>query len=133
MTRLSRALIALTLFAALAAALTPAAQAKGGGTKITARLTGTKAFPAVSGKATYSRDGGRRELEVEIEHARALRGKRLTLFVAGRRIGTMVVGRLGNARLDRSTQRGQAVPRITAGTRLSVHTAAGTSVAKGRF
>lgn len=132
MTRLSRALVALTLVAALAAAITPAAQAKGG-SKITARLTGTSAFPAVSGKATFSRENGRRELEVEIEHARALKGKRLTLFVAGRKIGTMVVGRLGNAGLDRSTQRGQAVPSITAGTRLSVHTAAGTTVAKGRF
>jgi hypothetical protein len=131
MTRLSRALVALTLAAALATALTPAAQAKG--SKITAKLTGTSAFPAVSGKATFSRENGRRELEVEVEHARALRGKRLTLFVAGRKIGTMVVGQLGNARLDRSTQRGQTVPSIAAGTRLSVHTAAGTSVAKGRF
>jgi hypothetical protein len=131
MTRLSRALVALTLVAALATALTPAAQAQG--TKLTARLTGTSAFPAVSGKATFSREAGRRELEVEIEHARALRGRRLTVFVAGKRIGTMVVGQLGNARLDRSTQRGQAVPSIAAGTRLSVHTAAGAAVAKGRF
>ena len=131
MTRLSRALVALTLVAALAAALTPAAQAQG--TKITAKLNGTTAFPAVSGKATFSREGGRRELEVEVEHARALRGKRLTLFVAGRKIGTMRVGQLGNARLDRSTQRGQAVPSIAAGTRLSLHTAAGAAVAKGRF
>jgi len=131
MTRLSRALLALTLVAALAAALTPAAQAQG--TKLTARLTATSAFPAVSGKATFSREAGKRELEVEIEHARALRGKRLTVFVAGKRIGTMVVGQLGNARLDRSTQRGQAVPSIAAGTRLSVHTAAGAAVAKGRF
>ena len=131
MTRLSRALVALTLVAALATALTPAAQASG--SKITATLTGTSAFPAVSGKATFSRENGRRELEVEVEHARALRGKRLTLFVAGRKIGTMLVGRLGNARLDRSTQRGQAVPSIAAGTRLSVHTATGTTVAKGRF
>jgi len=131
MTRLSRALLALTLVAALAAALTPAAQAQG--TKLTAKLTGTSAFPAVSGKATFSREAGKRELEVEIEHARALRGKRLTVFVAGKRIGTMVVGQLGNARLDRSTQRGQAVPSIAAGTRLSVHTAAGAAVAKGRF
>jgi hypothetical protein len=132
MTRLSRALVALTLIAALAAALTPAAEARGG-TRITAKLTGTSAFPAVNGKATYSREGTRRELEVEIEHARALTGTRLTLFVAGRKIGTMVVGQLGNARLDRSTQRGQAVPSIKAGTRLSVHTAPGTAVAKGRF
>src|SRR5436190_21803852 len=108
MTRLSRALVALTLVAALATALTPAAQAQG--SKITAKLHGTSAFPAVSGKATVSRENGRRELEVEVEHARALRGKRLTLFVAGRKIGTMVVGQLGNAGLDRSTQRGQAVP-----------------------
>jgi hypothetical protein len=132
MTRLSRALVALALVAALATALTPAAQAQGG-TRIIAKLRGTSAFPAVSGKATYSREGTRRELEVEIEHARALKGKRLTVFVAGHKIGTMVVGQLGNARLDRSTQRGQAVPSINAGTRLSVHTAAGTAAAKGRF
>ena len=133
MTRLSRALVALTLVAALTTALTPAAQAQGGGTKITARLKGTSTFPAVRGKAVFSRDNGRRELEVEVEHARALRGKRLTLFVAGRKIGTMVVGALGTARLDRSTQRGQAVPKVTAGTGVSVHTAAGAAVAKGRF
>jgi hypothetical protein len=133
MTRLSRALVALTLVAALAAAVTPAAQAQGGGTKLTAKLTGTKAFPAVSGKATFSRESGKRELEVEIEHARSLRGKRLTVFVGGKKIGTMLVGQLGNARLDRSTQRGQSVPVVTAGTGVSVHTAAGAAVAKGRF
>ena len=133
MTRLNRALLALALVAALAAALTPAAQAQGGGTKLTAKLTGTKAFPGVSGKATFKRESGQRELEVEIEHARSLHGKRLTVFVGGNKIGTMVVGQLGNARLDRSTQRGQAVPSIKAGTRLSVHTATGTAVAKGRF
>jgi hypothetical protein len=132
MTRLSRALVALTLVAALAAALTPAAQAQGG-TKLTAKLTGTKAFPGVSGKATFSKEAGQRELEVEIEHAKSLHGKRLTVFVGGKKIGTMVVGQLGNARLDRSTQRGQAVPNVTAGTGVSVHTAAGAAVAKGRF
>ena len=87
MTRLHRALVALTLVAALAAALTPAAQAQGGGTRLTAKLTGTKAFPGVSGKATFSRESGRRELEVEIEHARSLHGKRLTVFVGGKKIG----------------------------------------------
>ena len=133
MTRLSRALVALTLVAALTAALTPAAQAQGGGTKRTAKLAGTKAFPAVSGKATFSREGAKRELEVEIEHAQSLRGKRLVVFVGGKKIGTMLVGQLGNARLDRSTQRGQAVPVVTAGTGVSVHTAAGGAVAKGRF
>jgi hypothetical protein len=132
MTRLPRALVAVTLVAALAVALTPAAQAQGG-TKLTAKLTGTKAFPGVSGKATFSREAGQRELEVEIEHARSLRGKRLAVFVGGTRIGTMVVGRLGNGRLDRSTQRGQSVPNVTAGTGVSVHTAAGAAVAKGRF
>jgi hypothetical protein len=87
----------------------------------------------VSGKATFSKEAGQRELEVEIEHAKSLHGKRLTVFVGGKKIGTMVVGQLGNARLDRSTQRGQAVPNVTAGTGVSVHTAAGAAVAKGRF
>lgn len=55
------------------------------------------------------------------------------LASAGTKIGTMVVGKLGNAHLNRSTELGQAVPQVTAGSGASVRTAAGAVVAKGRF
>jgi len=131
MTRISRTMFALVLIAAVTAVVSPAAQAQPA--SITATLKGGTAFPAASGKAKFSHEAGRRELEVEIEHARRLAGRRLTVFVAGTKVGTMVVGRLGNAHLNRSTQLGQAVPRVSAGSGVSVHTAAGVIVAKGRF
>jgi hypothetical protein len=131
MTRIPRTLVAMMLIATVSTALAPAAQARG--TKITATLKGSTAFAAVTGKATFKNEAGNRELEVQVEHARVLRGRRLTVFVAGTRVGTMLVSNLGAAHLNRSTQRGQAVPRVSAGTRVTVHTAAGSVVAKGRF
>jgi len=131
MTRISRTMFALVLIAAVTAVVSPAAQAQPA--SITTTLKGGAAFPAASDKAKFTHEAGNRELEVEIEHARRLAGRRLTVFVAGTKVGTMVVGRLGNAHLNRSTQLGQAVPRVSAGTGVSVHTAAGVIVAKGRF
>jgi hypothetical protein len=132
MTRIPRTMFAMVLIAAVTAVVSPAAQAAKG-TSITATLTGTTAFPAVTGKAKFTHGAGKRELEVQIEHARPLAGRRLTVFVAGTKIGTMVVGKLGNAHLNRSTELGQAVPSVTAGSGASVRTAAGAIVAKGRF
>ena len=131
MRRIPRTMFAMVLIAAVTAVAVPAAQAKG--TSITATLNGSAAFPAVTGKAKFTHEAGKRELEVQIEHARPLAGRRLTVFVAGSRIGTMVVGKLGNAHLNRSTELGQAVPHVTAGSGASVRTAAGAIVAKGRF
>jgi hypothetical protein len=131
MTRISRTMFALVLIAAVTAVVSPAAQAQG--TSITATLKAGTAFPAVTGKAKFTHEAGKRELEVQIEHARPLAGKRLTVFVGGSKVGTMLVGKLGNANLNRATERGQTVPRVTAGTGVSVHTAAGVIVAKGKF
>ena len=46
---------------------------------------------------------------------------------------TMLVGGLGNAHLNRSTELGQAVPQVAAGNRVNVRTAAGALVATGKF
>lgn len=131
MTRISRTMVALVLIGAVTAVVSPAAQAKG--TSITATLKAGTAFPAVTGKAKFTHEASNREVEVQIEHARPLAGKRLTVFVAGTKVGTMVVGKLGNGNLNRSTQAGQTVPRVTAGDGVSVRTAAGVVVAKGKF
>lgn len=116
---------------ATAAVAAPAAQARG--TVITAALHGGAAFPNATGSAKYTKDGTKREFEAQVEHVRSLAGKRLTVFVHGTRVGTMRVGNLGRAQLNRSTELGQRVPQVTAGNRVNVRTAAGTLVATGRF
>ena len=116
---------------ATAAVAAPAAQAKG--TVITAALPGGTALPNATGSAKFKKDGTKREFEAQVEHVRSLAGKRLTVFVHGTRVGTMRVGNLGRAQLNRSTELGQAVPRVSAGNRVNVRTAAGTLVATGKF
>ncbi len=84
-------------------------------------LNGSAAFPTVNGKAKYKTDRGNREFEVEIEDIpRRLVGKRLRVFVDGKRVGSMIVTNLREARLKRSTQLGQAVPNVTKGSVVAV-------------
>ena len=125
------ATIAATVMAT--AVVAAPAQARGGGTTITAALHGAAGFPNASGAAKLKRDGAKREFEAEVEHVRSLAGKRLTVFVHGTKVGTMRVGGLGRAELSRSTERGQRVPQASKGNRVNIRTAAGTLVVTGRF
>jgi len=120
-----------TTVMATAVVAAPAAQARG--TVTTATLHGAAAFPNATGSAKFKRDGTKREFEAEVEHVRSLAGKRLGVFVHGTKVGTMRVGNLGRAQLNRSTELGQRVPRVSAGNRVNVRTAAGTLVATGKF
>ena len=118
-----------TLAAIMTATAVVAAPAQARGTTITATLHGAAAFPNATGSAKFKKDGAKRE----VEHVRSLAGKRLTVFVHGTKVGTMLVGGLGNAHLNRSTELGQAVPQVAAGNRVNVRTAAGALVATGKF
>jgi hypothetical protein len=109
------------------------AEARGGGTTITAALHGSAGFPNATGSAKFKKDGTKREFEAQVEHVRSLAGKRLTVFVHGTKVGTMMVGGLGRAHLNRSTELGQTVPRVSVGNRVNVRTAAGALVASGKF
>ena len=122
-----------TMTGILMATAVVAAPAQARGTEIRASLHGAAAFPNASGSAKLKRDGGKREFEAEVEHARSLAGKRLTVFVHGTKVGTMTVGRLGRAQLNRSTQLGQRVPTVSKGNRVNVRTAVGTLVVTGKF
>ena len=96
-----------------------------------ATLTGSAAFPAVDGKAKFGVDNGVRELEVQIEDANALIGKRLNIRVDGVFVGSTTVNSLGDARLRKS---GSAVPAVHTGSRIAVRRAStGTLVASGTF
>jgi hypothetical protein len=129
---MKRITILLTAAALLLTVSVPTTLAKGGdGTRIA--LKAGKAFPAAKGAAKFRARAGARELEAEVEHVRRLAGKRVSFFVGGRKLGTAKVTALGAAHLERSTQRGQAVPTVKAGTSVVVRTAAGVKVVSGSF
>ncbi len=116
----------VTILAALLAALllgtfmfAPAAHAKGGdATRIA--LKSSAQYPNVKGTAKYKADGGEREFQVELENARALKGKTLDVYANGMRVGSFKVSALGAGRLSRNTDRGQAVPQISAGSKVQI-------------
>jgi len=110
----------------------PAAYAKGGeGTRI--QLRGSAQYPNANGTAKYKNIGGEREFQVELEDARALRGKTLTVYANGAKVGTFKVNNLGNGRLERNSDQGQNVPNISAGSQIQIKTAAGVLVVSGSF
>jgi hypothetical protein len=96
-----------------------------------ATLSGSAAFPAVKGKATYKVDNnGIREFQAGIENALALKGKILNVFVNTTKVGTMTINTLGvgNLRLV-----GAAAPVIASSSNptIRVRTATGALVASG--
>ncbi len=97
-----------------------------------ATLSGSAAYPAANGKATYKVDNnGIREFEAEIEDvARALRGKTLNVYVGTAKVGTMTINTLGDGRLSLV---GAKAPVIAASAKplISVRTATGALVASG--
>ena len=98
-----------------------------------AALSGSVAFPGVNGEAKWKSKGGERELEVQIQDAKKLAGKQLAVRIGGKLVGHMKVNALGRARLVKSTQAGQSVPKSVAGKAVKIRTSAGVLVASGRF
>lgn len=122
----------LAVTALLLAVSVPTVLASGSsGTRIV--LKAAKAFPAAKGSAKFRAKAGQRELEAEVEHVRRLAGKRVTFYVAGTKLGSAKVSALGAAHISRSTELGQAVPAVSAGTKVTVRTAAGAKIVSGSF
>ena len=120
-------------FAVMAVIAPMAAARDGGGVTRTAALHGSVSFPAATGQATSKTSAEERELEVEVQHVRALAGKRVNVFVNGIKWASPRVSSLGAFNVQRSTARGQRVPRITSGSPVRVRTLGGTLIASGRF
>ena len=95
-------------------------------------LRAAKAYPGAKGSAQYQAQTGQRELQVEVDHVRSLRGKQVLFYVNGVKIGATRVNRLGKAEVSRNTERGQRVPRVNAGTKVMVRTSRAT-VVSGSF
>lgn len=123
--------IAITIVGVLAAAALVAVPTAGAATNVhTATLTGSASFPGVNGKAKFQRDDGVRELEAQIEDAKALAGQRVRFRVNGQLVGSATVNSLGTARIRRS---GDVVPPVSAGSTIRVRKLNGVLVASGRF
>ena len=129
------AAVGLLLVAMLLAVLVAAqpVRAKSAAVIKRAALSGSTAFPGVNGEAKWKSKEGERELEVQIQDAKKLAGKQLTVRIGGKVVGHMKVSALGRARLVKSTQAGQSVPASVAGKAVKIKTSGGTLVASGRF
>lgn len=97
------------------------------------RLAGSATFPNPSGHSEYDRSAGEREVEVTVTHIAKLAGKRVTVFVNFKKVGTMRVSSIGGAHREWDTDRGQYVPYASAGDPIKVRTASGKLVAKGIY
>ncbi|HEY2790046.1 MAG TPA: hypothetical protein VGI72_11365 [Gaiellales bacterium] len=111
----------------------PAASAKGGGVTHTIALKGSISFPGATGKATSKVNGSERELEIDLQHIRALAGKHVNVNVNGSRLASPLVSSLGHLSVNRNTGAGQHVPVIKAGSTVRIRTLGGTLIASGTF
>jgi hypothetical protein len=96
-------------------------------------LKGRHAFAHAAGSSQYQSQPGQSEFQAEVEHVRSLAGKQLLVKVNGTTVGKMKVSKLGQADLTLNSELGQSVPAITAGSKVTVTTGAGTPVASGRY
>ncbi len=110
----------------------PAASAKGGVTR-TIALKGSISFPGATGQATSKVKGSERELEIDLQHIRALAGKHVNVNVNGSRLASPLVSSLGHFSVNRNTGAGQHVPVIKAGSTVRIRTLGGTLIASGTF
>ena len=75
-----------------------------------------------------------REVEVTVNNLPArLRGHRVTVFVNGRRVGTMLVNSAGHAARQWKTEHGQFVPFARGGSLCRVRTGTGMLIVSGRY
>ena len=129
---MKRSTILLATAALVLAVSAPSVLASGGsGTRIV--LKAARAFPAAKGSAKFKATAEERELQVEVEPIRRLAGKRVVFFVARKKLGTRKVNVFGAAPIERNTERGQFVPGVSAGTNVTVRTAAGALIVRGSF
>lgn len=91
------------------------------------------AYPNTTGAAQYQAQPGQRDLQVELEHLRALAGKYVTFYANGSKFGTAKVTSTGIVQIDRNTELGQSVPLIVHGSTVAARTSTGTLIAKGQF
>jgi hypothetical protein len=102
-------------------------------TKAEIALAGSSAYPTARGEAQYEGKGDKGRLEVELEGARAARGRTLDVLLGGTKLGSTTVSNDGEAEIKLSTEKGAAIPASVSGKTLEVRTSEGVLVVSGRF
>jgi hypothetical protein len=125
-----RARISIATIGTLAALALVGAPANAATNVHQATLKGSQQFPAVTGSAKFSVDDGVRQLEAEVQHAKAIAGTKVRFRVDGTLVGTATVNSLGTARIDKS---GGGIPAVTKGSTIRVRRLNGALVASGVF
>ena len=131
---MDRRLFLSVVGAGLAAFGVSVAEAKAGRAEKIITLTGTG-----KGKARYRVDSPtKRSFSVEVENLRRFKGQILTISLttaAGSTtvLGTITVSPLGTGKLELETQRGQQVPNVQAGDKVTVTTEGGVLLLSGTF
>ncbi len=137
--KVAAAAIAAAVAATPAAALAsshghaPAAHAAAATVNWQIPLKGSAAYRHANGSAQYQSQPGQRELQVEVQRVRALRGKTVVFSAAGITLGRAKVSATGKADITRNTELGQKIPSITHGVPVTVRTASGKLIVAGRF
>lgn len=94
-------------------------------------LHGSAQYRGAHGDSEYDVEGNSREVEVAVHHLNRQAGRRVTVAVNGRKVGTMRVSSRGHAHRQWKTEHGQSVPRAGAGSSIRVRTAGGTLIVSG--
>ena len=99
-----------------------------------AALHGSTAFPNARGHSEYERSSAKREVEVTVTRLpERLHGHRVTVYVNGQKVGTMLVRHTGTASREWSTERGQFVPFAGSGSPCRVRTGSMTLIVSGTY
>ena len=123
-----------TMITAIAAALAVVATAVAiAAVNWTITLKPSTSWPKATGSSQYQSQGSQRELQVEVEHLKALAGQHVNVFVNGSKWASPAVSSLGIAQVDKNTDRGQSVPTISHGSTVRVRTTSGTLIAGGTY
>jgi hypothetical protein len=95
-------------------------------------LYGSTAYPTAAGYSYYSGMGmmGGRDVKVTVNHITRLAGQRVTVFLNGTRVGTMLVSSTGSAYHDWT---GSSAPSCMSGSRVAVRTSSGTTIDTGTY
>ena len=81
-------------------------------------------YSRAHGDSEYDIEGSKREADVAVSGISGLAGKRVTVYINGKRIGTTLVSRRGRAEREWSTARRQYVPLAGSGPRCACGRAA---------
>jgi hypothetical protein len=101
-------------------------------TSLYAPLHGTTAYPTATGTSYYYGMGmmGGRDVKVTVNHMTRLAGQRVSVYINGTRVGTMLVSSTGYAFHDWN---GSFVPYCMGGSGVFVRTSGGVQIVMGNY